>query len=77
MVMFMESRQRIATIEEGIALDVDPVEIHRYSSNTKYAACYLLPDVYDDSTLWPNYDMANYYGAPAIVGLPPIEEFGN
>ncbi len=76
-VMFMESRQRIAAIEEGIALNIDPVEIYRYSSNTKYAACYLLPDVYDDSTLWPNYDMANYYGAPAIVGLPPIEEFGN
>ena len=76
-VMYMESRQRTATIEEGIAQGLDPIEIHRYSSNTKYAACYLLPDVYDDSTLWPNYDMAAYYGAPAIVGIPPVEDFGS
>ena len=76
-VMFMESGQRIAAIEEGIAQGLDPIEIRRYSSNTKYAACYLLPDVYDDSTLWPNYDIAAYYGAPAVVGRPPIEEFGS
>lgn len=76
-VMLMESRQRIAAIEEGIALGFDPIEIHQYSSNTKYAACYLLPDVYDDATLWPNYDIAAYYGAPAIVGIPPIDDFGS
>ena len=76
-VMFMESRQRMTAIEEGIAQGLDPIEIHRYSSNTKYAACYLLPDVYDDATLWPNYDIAAYYGAPAVVGRPPIEEFGS
>ena len=75
-VMYMESQQRTAAIEEGIAQGIDPIEIHQYSSNTKYAACYLLPDVYDDSTLWPNYDMAAYYGAPAIVGIPPVEDFG-
>ncbi len=76
-VMYMESRQRIETIKEGIAKGLDPIEIHQYSSNTKYAACYLLPDVYDDSTLWPNYDIAAYYGAPAIVGIPPVEDFGS
>ena len=76
-VMYMESQQRISTIKEGITQELDPIEIHQYSSNTKYAACYLLPDVYEDSTLWPNYDMAAYYGAPAIVGIPPIENFGN
>ena len=76
-VMFMESRLRTAAIENGIAEGLDPIEIHQYSSNTKYAACYLLPDVYDDSTLWPNYDIAAYYGAPAVVGIPPIEEFGS
>ncbi len=76
-VMYMESRQRVAAIEKGIMQGLDPIEIHQYSSNTKYAACYLLPDVYEDSTLWPNYDMAAYYGAPAIVGIPPKDDFGS
>ena len=76
-VLFMESRQRIAAIEEGIAQGLDPIEIHQYSSNTRFAASYLLPDVYDDPTLWPNYDIAAYYGAPAIKGIPPVEEFGS
>ena len=76
-VMYMESLQRTETIKEGIAQGLDPIEIHLYSSNTKYAACWQLPDAYEDSTLWPNYDIAAYYGAPAIVGIPLVEEFGS
>ena len=75
-VLYMESKQREAAILSGIEQDNNPIEIHQYSSNTKYAASYLLPDIYDDSRQWPNYDIAAYYGAPAIVGLPPVEEFG-
>ena len=76
-VLYMESRDREKTIYEGVQLGEDPVKIHQYSSNTKYAACYALPDVYDDPAQWPNYDIAAYYGAGAVVGLPPIDVFGN
>lgn len=75
-VLYMESKQREAVIISGIEDGVDPIMVHRYSSNTKYAASYLLPDLYEDSWEWPNYDIAEYFGAPAIVGLPPEEVFG-
>ena len=75
-VMHMEAKEREATILAGVEQGVDPIEIHQYSANTKYAACYLLPDVYEDPAQWPNYDVAAYYGAGAVVGLPPVEEFG-
>ena len=76
-VLYMESRQREDVIVAGIKQELDPIMVHQYSSNTKYAASYLLPDLYEDPGEWPNYDVAKYYGAPAIVGLPPVEEFGN
>lgn len=76
-VLFMEGRKREATILAGVEQGIDPVEVPQYSSNTKYAACYLLPDVYEDPAQWPNYDIAAYYGAGAIVGLPPVENFGD
>ena len=75
-VMYMESKQREAAILAGIEQGREVIEIHEYSSNTKYAASYQWPDVYDDPGEWPNYDIAAYYGAPAIVGLPAVEEFG-
>ncbi len=75
-VLFMEGRNRETTIRAGVEQGIDPIEVPQYSSNTKYAACYLLPDVYDDPAQWPNYDIAAYYGAGAIVGLPPVENFG-
>ena len=76
-VLFMEGRNRETAIRAGVEQGIDPIEVHQYSSNTKYAACYLLPDVYDDPALWPNYDVAAYYGAGAVVGLPPVENFGD
>ena len=75
-VLYLESKQRETEINTGIEEGFDPVTVHQYSSNTKYAASYLLPDLYEDSTEWPNYDVAAYYGAPAIKGLPPVEVFG-
>lgn len=76
-VLYLESRQREAAIIEAKKQGQDPVKVHQYSSNTKYAVNYLMPDLYEDSTLWPNYDVAKYYDVPAISGLPPVEEFGS
>ena len=76
-VMYMESRQREATILAAVAAGEDTVAVHRYSSNTKYAAANDLPDVYDDAGQWPNCDMALYYGIGSIQGLPPVEDFGS
>ena len=47
-VLSMEGRNRETTIRAGVEQGIDPIEVPQYSSNTKYAACYLLPDVYDD-----------------------------
>ncbi len=77
MVMYMESRKREQTIIAAVEKKIDTVAVPQYSSNTKYAACYLLPDVYEDSTIWPNTDIARYYGVGAVIGLPPIEDFGS
>ena len=75
-VLWMEGRQRDALLREAARTGQAYVEIHRYSSNTKYAASYQLPDVYEDSGQWPNCDIASYYGVGAVIGLPPTEEFG-
>ena len=75
-VMFMESKQREAAILSGIAEGKEIIEIHEYSSNTKYAASYQWPDVYPDAGEWPNYDIAAYYGAKAVTGIPAVEGFG-
>ena len=75
-VMFMESKQRETAILAGIESGQEVIEIHEYSSNTKYAASYQWPDVYPDPGEWPNYDIAAYYGAKAIIGVPAVEEFG-
>ncbi len=74
-VLWMEGRQRDALLREAVRTGQDYVEIHQYSSNTKYAASYQLPDVYEDSSQWPNCDIAKYYGVGAVSGLPPIEDF--
>ena len=75
-VMFMESRQRERAILTALEAGESTAQIHQYSVNTKYSAAYELPDVYEDPTIWPNYDVANYYGIGSVVGLPPVEEFG-
>ena len=75
-VLYLESRERNRILEKASLEGTDTVCIHQYSANTKYAASYLLPDVYDDPAQWPNYDIAAYYGVGSVIGLPPIEEFG-
>lgn len=76
-VLFLEGRERDATLRAAAAAGADTVEVHQYSSITKYAASYLLPDVYDTAWMWPNYDVAKYYGVGEVVGLPPVEVFGS
>ena len=75
-VLYMESRERERILRTAAAENIDPVYIHQYSSNTKYAASYLLPDVYEDAAQWPNYDIAAYYGVGEVIGLPAAENFG-
>lgn len=76
LVLSLEGRQRDALLRQAAREGTACVEVRQYSSNTKYAASYLLPDVYEESWRWPNYDIARYYGVEAVVGLPPAEEFG-
>ncbi len=76
-VLFLEGRQRDAQLRSAAAAGIASVEVHQYSSNTKYAASYLLPDVYELSWQWPNYDIARYYGVEEVIGLPPVEDFGS
>lgn len=75
-VLFMEGRARDAQLRAAAQAGERTAAVHRYSSITKYAASYRLPDVYDEPWQWPNNDVAQYYGLDEVTGLPPVETFG-
>ena len=74
-VVYYESKQREAAIYQAIEAGEDFVQIYQYSGNTKYNGAYSLPDAYEDCGVWPNYDMAQYYGIGAISGVPMTTDY--
>lgn len=68
--VYSQFRQREATIEAALDAGSDQVWLDVYQADTKYSGAYLLADVYEDCWIWPNYDLAAYYGIDQVYGLP-------
>lgn len=68
--VYSQFRQREAAIEAALEAGSDQVWLDTYQADTKYSGAYLLADVYEDCRIWPNYDLAAYYGIDQVYGLP-------
>lgn len=66
----MQYHCRESAIYQAIEAGENSVGLDTYAADTKYSAAYLLPDIYEDSSLWPNYDLAAYYGIGSVYALP-------
>lgn len=64
--VFIQHHHRESAIYQAIDAGESSVGLDTYDADTKYSAAYLLPDIYEDSGLWPNYDLAEYYGIGAV-----------
>lgn len=71
--VYSQSRQREAAIEAALDAGSSQVWLDVYQADTKYSGVYLLADIYEDCWLWPNYDLAAYYGIDQVYGLPALQ----
>lgn len=65
--VYYQFRQRENTILQEKSSGNTEIVLPPFEADTKYSAAYLLADIYDDPTLWPNCDLAQYYGVGSIT----------
>ncbi len=68
---------REARIREALAAGETKVALEVYEPATRYSAALGLDDLnMEESRIWPNWSLADYYGLEEVQGLPPAGSAG-
>jgi hypothetical protein len=71
-VTHQHARQREAQIRAALEAGETEVHLPLYEPATRYSAAQLLDDLNtEESNIWPNWSVADYYGIDAVLGIPP------
>lgn len=72
-VIHLHSRQREARIRAALEAGERSVVLETYEPATRYSAAKFLLDLNtEESRIWPNWSLADYYGLDEVIGkLPP------
>lgn len=69
-VTFRHARQRQAQIDAALAAGETEVYLEVYNPATPYSAAYRLEDLnLEETNVWPNWSLADYYGLEKVHGV--------
>ena len=71
-VIHQQFRRREAQIREALAAGEARVCLEIYQPSTRYSAAWGLEDLnLEETNIWPNWSLADYYGIDSVLGVLP------